>query len=107
MEAISSEKTWDEIKDLLWLKLYIHMYTSYFMDIQQREMESLAGYVHSFKTEAKQCNFINDTATIRIFVKELRNAHSLAASIYKRDPQTLTDAITEVENWMQLSNLPW
>ena len=52
MEAINSEKTWDEIKDLLRLKLCnanIHMYTSCFMDIQQWEKESLAPYVHSSK----------------------------------------------------------
>ena len=37
MEAINSEKTWDEIKDLLRLKLCnanIHIYTSHFMEIQ-------------------------------------------------------------------------
>ena len=36
MEAINSEKTWDEIKDLLRLKLChanVHMYTSGFMHI--------------------------------------------------------------------------
>ena len=37
-EAINSDKSWDEIKDLLWLKLCnadIHTYTSNFMEIQQ------------------------------------------------------------------------
>ena len=37
-EAITSNKSWDEIKDLLWLKLCnanIHTYTSCFMEIQQ------------------------------------------------------------------------
>ena len=99
-EAINSEKTWDEIKDLLRLKLCnanIHTYTLHFMDIQQWEKESLAAYVHQFKTEAKCCNFTNDTATIRIFIKGLWNAHSLAAIIYEKDPQTLKDVITEVE----------
>ena len=42
------------------------------MDIQQQEKESLAAYMHWFKTEAKWCNFTNDTATIRIFVKGLK-----------------------------------
>ena len=51
------------------------------MDIQQREKESLAAYVHCFKMEAKCCNFTNDAATIRIFLKGLMNAHSLAARI--------------------------
>ena len=41
--------------------------------------------------------FTNDTATIRVFVKGLRNAHSLAARIYGKDPQTLKDTITKVE----------
>ena len=37
---------------------------------------------------------MNDTATLWIFIKSLKNAHSLVA---KKDPQTLKDAITEVE----------
>ena len=100
MEAIDSEKTWDEIKDLFRLKLHnanIHTYILCFMDIQQQEKESLAAYVHQFKMEAKYCNFTNDAANIRIFIKELRNPCSLAARIYEKDPQTLKDAITEVE----------
>ena len=100
MEAINSEKTWDNIKDLLRLKLCnanIHTYTLHFMDIQKQEKESLAGYVHQFKTEAKQCEFTYDVAIIRIFIEGLRNAHSLAARIYEKDPQTLKNAITEVE----------
>ena len=100
MEVINSEKTWDEIKDLLRLKLCnanIHTYTSHLVDQWQREMESLAPFVHQFKTEAKKCNFMNDIATIRIFIKGLRNAHSLAARIYEKDPQTLKNAIKEVE----------
>ena len=40
---------------------------------------------------------MNDTATIRIFIKGLKNTHSLAAGIYGKDPQTLKVAITEVE----------
>ena len=55
-EAINSEKTWDDIKDLLRLKLCnanIHTYMSCFMDIQQQEKESLAAYILQFKTEAK------------------------------------------------------
>ena len=42
-------------------------------------------------------NFANDAATIRIFVKGLKNAHSLATCIYEMGPQILTDAILEVE----------
>ena len=85
MEAINSNKYWDKIKDLLWLKLCnanIHTYTLHFMDIQQWEKESLAAYIHRFKMEAKRCNFTNDAATIRIVVKGLKNAHSLAMCIY-------------------------
>ena len=67
------------------------------MDIKQRDKESLAVYLHRFKREAKRCNFINSAATIRIFVKGLKNDHSLAACVYEKGPQTLVDAITEVE----------
>ena len=67
------------------------------MDIKQKDKESLAAYIHKFKREAKRCNVPNSTATIRIFVKGLKNAHSLAACVYEKRPQTLADAITEVE----------
>ena len=91
-----------EIKDLLRFKLcnaniHTYTYTSWVIDIQQWEKESVAAYVHQFKTEAKQCNFTNMLATIRIFIKGLKNAHSLAARIYEEDQHTLMDAITEVE----------
>ena len=45
-EALTSNKTWEEIKDSLHLKicnLDIHMSVSHFMEIQQKEKESLAG----------------------------------------------------------------
>ena len=67
------------------------------MEIQQQERESLAAYVHWFKTEAKRSNFTNDATTIRIFTKGLKNAHSLATHIYEQGPQMLTDAILAVE----------
>ena len=67
------------------------------MEIQQQVKESLAAYVHWSNMEAKYCNFTNDAATIRIFLKGLKNAYSLAARIYKNDPQMLKDAITKVE----------
>ena len=100
MEAIHSAKFWEEIKDLLRLKLCnanIHTYTLHFMDIQQQKKESLAAYIHQFKTKAKQCSFTNDAATIRIFVEGLKNAHSLATCIYEKGPHTFKDAILEVE----------
>ena len=67
------------------------------MMIQQKEKESLAAYIPCCKREAKRCNFTNNTTNIRIFVKGLKNAQSLAACNYKKGPQTLTDAISEVE----------
>ena len=73
------------------------------MDIQQ-EKESLAAYIHRFKREAKRSNFTNNAATIRIFVKGLRNSHTLAAHVYEKGPQTLADAISKVENSRQHSN---
>ena len=72
MEAINSEKSWDEIKHLLKLELCnasIHTYTLPFIYIQQQKKESLTAYVHWFKMEAKHCNFTNDTITITILVK--------------------------------------
>ena len=50
-EAINSDKSLEEIKDLLCLKVCntnIHTFTSHFMDIQQQEKESLAAYIHRF-----------------------------------------------------------
>ena len=71
-EALTLGKNWEEIKDLLHLKLCnsdIHTSVSCLMDIQQKDKESLAAYIHRFKREAKRCNFTNNAATIRIFVK--------------------------------------
>ena len=67
------------------------------MDIQQRDKESLAAYIHRFKRDAKRYTFTNNAATIRIFVKGLKNTHTLAVHVYEKGPQTLTDAIMEVE----------
>ena len=33
----------------------------------------------------------------QIFIKGLKNAHTLASHVYKKGPQTLADAISEVE----------
>ena len=67
------------------------------MDIQQTDKESLATYVHRFKWEASRCKFNNDTTTIRIFLKGLKNAHTIATKVYEKGPQTLSEAIKEVE----------
>ena len=48
-KALTSQKTWEEIKDSLSLKISnadIHTSISHFMDIQQSDKESLAAYVH-------------------------------------------------------------
>ena len=40
---------------------------------------------------------MNDAATIRIFIKGLKNAHSLATHIYEKGPQILGNAISSVK----------
>ena len=48
-EAITSGNSWDNIKDLLRLKLCnadIHTSISHFMEIQQQENESLTAHIH-------------------------------------------------------------
>ena len=99
-EALDAQKNWEEIKDSLHLKISnadIHTSISHFMDIQQTDRESLATYVHRFKWEASRCKFNNDAATIRIFLKGLKNAHTIATKVYKKGPQTLVEAIKGVE----------
>ena len=66
------------------------------MDIQQTDKESLAAYVHRFKQEVNRCKFNNDTVTIRIFLKGIKNAHTIATKVYEKGPKTLTDTIKEV-----------
>ena len=89
-EALQTEKCWDNIKGILHLNLSnanIHTYTSCFMEIQQRDNETLAAYVHWFKREAKMCSFNSPTATICIFITGLWDAHNITAKIYKRTPR--------------------
>ena len=62
-----------------------------------KDKESLAVYIHHFKREAKRCNFTSNAATIRIFVKGLKDTHTLATRIYEKGLQTLVDTISEVE----------
>ena len=74
-EALTAQKTWEEIKDSLQLKISnsdIHTSISHFMDIQQTDKESLEAYVHRFIHEASRCKFDNDATTIRIFLKGLK-----------------------------------
>ena len=107
-EALSSNKTWDEIKDSLCLKICnsdIHTFVNHFMEIQQKEKESLAAYIHRFRREANRCNLDNNAAMIQIFIKGLRNAHALATGVYEKGPQNLADAIREVEKFQAAQQL--
>ena len=67
------------------------------MEIQQKDNETLAGYIHHFKTTAKQCTFGSDTVTSHIFVKGLWDVHITTAKIYEKDPQALAEVIRLVE----------
>ena len=67
------------------------------MEILQKEKESLITYIHYFKREANRYNFTNNAATIRIFVKGLKNMHRLPTQIYEKGLQTLADAVYEVK----------
>ena len=99
-KALTLHKTLEEIKDSLCLKICnsdIHTSISCFMDIQQKEKESLAAYIHHFKWEASRGKFDNDTTTIRIFIKGLKKCNTLTTKVYEKGPQSLTDAIREVE----------
>ena len=62
-------------------------------------------YIHQFKTEARRCSFTNSAATIRIFIKGLKNTHGLATHIYEKGPHTLTDAISKVERLQATQHL--
>ena len=99
-EALTLHKMWEDIKDSLCLKICnsdIHTSISHFMDIQQKEKESLAAYIHCFKWEASRCKFDNDAITIRIYIKGLKNVHTLATKVYEKGRQSLADATREVE----------
>ena len=66
------------------------------MEKQRLDNETLAAYVHHFKTTAK---WLSDSVAIHIFVKGLWDAHTTAAKIYKKDPQTLFEVIRIVEKF--------
>ena len=100
LEALTLNKTWEDIKESLHPKICnsdIHTSISHFMEIQQKEKESLAAYIHHYKKEASRCKFDNDATTIRIFIKGLKNAHTLATRVYEKGPQSLLDAIREIK----------
>ena len=84
---ISSGKSCGDINDLLQLKIFnsnTHTSISHFMEIQQKEKESLTANIYHFKREAKRCNFMNNAATIRIVVKGLKDTHNLAMPAFMR-----------------------
>ena len=91
---------WHHIKEQLHNRLNnasIHTYTSRFMEIQQKDSETLTAYIHRFKKEAKHCDFDSHPAKIRIFLKGLINSSRIAPSVYKKGPTTIEDAIGIVE----------
>ena len=80
------DKPWPHIKEQLHNCLNnasIHTYTSRFMEIQQKDSETLNAYIHRFKKEAKHCNFNSHPAKIRIFLKGLINSSKIAPGVYE------------------------
>ena len=91
---------WPHIEEQLCNRLNnasIHTYTSRFMEIQQKDSETLTAYIHRFKKESKHCNFDSHPAKIRIFLKGLTNSSRIAPSVYEKGPTTIKDAIGIVE----------
>ena len=91
---------WHHIKEQLHNRLNnasIHTYTSRFMEIQQKDSETLTTYIHRFKKEAKHCDFNSHPTKIRIFLKGLTNSSRIAPSVYEKGPTTIEDAISIVE----------
>ena len=94
------DQPWPHIKEQLRNHLNnasIHTYTSRFMEIQQKDSETLMAYIHRFKKEAKHCDFNSHPAKIRIFLKGLINSSKIAPGVYKKGPTTIEDAIGIVE----------
>ena len=90
------DQPWPHIKEQLHNRLNnasIHTYTSRFMEIQQKDSETVTAYIHRFKKEAKHCNFDSHPAKVRIFLKGLINSSKIAPGVYKKGPTTIEDAI--------------
>ena len=87
---------WHHIKEQLHNCLN-NTYTSRFMEIQQKDSETLTAYIHRFKKEAKHCDFDSHPAKIRIFLKGLINSSRIAPSVYEKGPTTIEDTISIVE----------
>ena len=61
------DKPWPHIKEQLRNRLNnasIHTYTSRFMEIQQKDSETLTAYIRRFKKEAKHCDFDSHPAKL-------------------------------------------
>ena len=83
---------WTHIKEQLRNRLNnasIHTYTSRFMEIQQKDSETLTAYIHRFKKEAKHCDFDSHPAKIRIFLKGLITVARLHQVYMKKDQPLL------------------
>ena len=96
----NEDQPWHHIKEQLCDHLNnasIHTYTSRFMEIQQKDSETLTTYIHRFKKEAKHCDFDSHPAKIRIFLKGLINSSRIAPSVYEKGPTTIEDAIGIIE----------
>ena len=90
------DKPWPHIKEQLCNCLNnasIHTYTSRFMEMQQKDSETLTAYIHRFKKEAKHCDFDSHPVKIRIFLKGLINSSKIAPGVYEKGPTTIEDAI--------------
>ena len=93
---------WHHIKEQLRNRLNnasIHTYTSRFMEIQQKDSETLTAYIHRFKKEAKHCDFDSHPAKIGIFLKGLTNSSRITPSVYEKGPTTIEDTISIVEKF--------
>ena len=91
---------WHHIKEQLCNHLNnasTHTYTSRFMEIQQKDSETLTAYIHRFKKEAKHYDFDSHPAKIRIFLKRLINSSRIALRVHEKGPTTIEDAIGIVE----------
>ena len=94
------DQPWSHIKEQLCNHLNnasIHTYTLRFMEIQQKDSETLTAYIHIFKKEAKHCDFNSHPAKIRIFLKGLINSSKIAPGVYEKGPTTIEEAIGIVE----------
>ena len=94
------DQPWTHIKEQLHNHLNnasIHTYTSRFMEIQQKDSETLTAYIHRFKKEAKHCDFDSHPAKITIFLKGLINNSKIAPGVYEKGPTTIEDVIGIVE----------